>query len=620
MKKNLIISLIVLPTIVLSQKAPIKYGKVDKEDLAMTVYELDTSAPAVILCDYGHFNTTSLDFTRTLRIKILKKEGYEWADQVFRTSSKTSIQGKTFNLENGNVTVDKLKANQIFREQVTEDIYNMRFAMPNVKIGSVIDIRYIFPLIPDEWSFQEEIPVRHSELYLPDHPNLRFRKNFIGYEALTSSAKSRWIAKNMPAFKREPYISSPENYMAKFEFDLLDINVPGFYHTWTTSWEAVNEHLLKHKYFGEAFHSRAAIYLNDIAKEIKENYTSPEDKLKAAFDAMKQIKWNEKKRLYTSTTTLATVFKDQTGNSTDINLILLQLLKKLDFDAYPLAMSSRDNGMLNPVFPSLNKLNYVVVYTNIDDKEYILDATEEYLPYDVLPVRCLNGQGRIIDYDRTGWVGIKTNKKDKEVSINTLELSPDHTISGTIQYAAYEYAAYNFRLDYKEYNSESEYLDDFIRDKPGLSIEEMTIKNIDSIYNPIKTESKVKISNQVTVLDDLLYINLLLYDQMKNNPFRLEQRNYPVDYAYPIDKKYIIKLTIPENYSVEKVPKMMNLKLPGNAASFVYRINYKDNVIQLTYKFNVNETLFLMNDYGVLKEFYHKMIERQAEPLILKMN
>ena len=55
-----------------AQKAPIKFGSVTLADLQMSRYDKDTSAAAVILCDYGFYNSGNYEFTRTLRIKILK--------------------------------------------------------------------------------------------------------------------------------------------------------------------------------------------------------------------------------------------------------------------------------------------------------------------------------------------------------------------------------------------------------------------------------------------------------------------------------------------------------------------------------------------------------------------
>lgn len=125
-----------------AQSAPIKFGKVPIEDIQMTTYSKDTSAPAVILCDYGHFNAKDVRFYRILRIKILKKEGYDWANRVFPTSSKSMIKGITFNLEDGKVVETKLKNESIFAERVSESNFNMRVAMPNVKVGSVIDLSF----------------------------------------------------------------------------------------------------------------------------------------------------------------------------------------------------------------------------------------------------------------------------------------------------------------------------------------------------------------------------------------------------------------------------------------------------------------------------------------------
>lgn len=75
-----------LPFLLLSQDPPIKFGKIPKEDLEMKVYPPDTSAAAVVLCDYG---TVAFQFkdndamnvlSRHKRIKFLRRAGFEHAD------------------------------------------------------------------------------------------------------------------------------------------------------------------------------------------------------------------------------------------------------------------------------------------------------------------------------------------------------------------------------------------------------------------------------------------------------------------------------------------------------------------------------------------------------------
>ena len=50
----------------IAQKNPIKFGKIEKEDLEMQRYEKDPDAHALILCDYG---SVRMDYETT-------KEGY----------------------------------------------------------------------------------------------------------------------------------------------------------------------------------------------------------------------------------------------------------------------------------------------------------------------------------------------------------------------------------------------------------------------------------------------------------------------------------------------------------------------------------------------------------------
>jgi len=149
--KILFVFLWMIPGSLFAQKDPIKYGKIDKADLEMKVYPADTSAAAVILCDFGHFDSSRAEFVRMLRIKIFKKEGSSWGNQVFPFPSEAFIRGITYNLENGEIIESKLKSESVFKENVIKDKFRKRVAMPNVKEGSIIDLEFTFKGIPYEW-------------------------------------------------------------------------------------------------------------------------------------------------------------------------------------------------------------------------------------------------------------------------------------------------------------------------------------------------------------------------------------------------------------------------------------------------------------------------------------
>jgi hypothetical protein len=600
-----------------AQKAPMKFGKVDIADLQMTSYPLDTSAVAVVLCDYGYFDATNFMFTQTLRVKILKKEGLKWADHSYPGYSKSDVRGITYNLENGKIVESKLKSESVFRERVSEDYYRLRVAMPNVKEGSIMDIEFSYKWLPNFWYFQREIPVKWSELILEKSQYIEFRKNYTGFIPLSVSTDTRWVAKDVPAFKPEPYLNSKSNYISKFEFDILRLTIPGDYKEFTTDWDAVNRRLNEHSHFGNAL--QGALFLNSTAKEIENTYSNPLDKIKAAFEFVKKsVKWNEKESLLASSNVLVTAFNKKIGNSADINLILLQLLKKLDFNAYPVVMSSRDNGMLRPYSPSLEKLNYVITCVKLEDQTILLDATEELMPVGLLPERAINGSGRIIDPKFTDWVEINNTKKNRKLVQGTFSFIGTNVLSGKLIYNNVDYAAFNFRKKYQSYNSEDGYLKHFEKNNTGFEVENLKLTDLDSIYKPVIAEYDIKIKNRVDVLGDLISFNPMLLERIDENPFKLEERLYPVDFGTSMEKIYLYTINLPEGYQVDQLPKPLIIKLPDNSASCIYQISNMNGTVQVMFKFMINKPVFYQTEYSQLRSFYDEVVKKQSELVVLK--
>ena len=60
----------------------------------------------------------------------------------------------------------EVNSKEIYREKINERWTKITFAFPNVEVGSVLEYRYQLDsrqaIIPNEWTFREEIPVRSS--------------------------------------------------------------------------------------------------------------------------------------------------------------------------------------------------------------------------------------------------------------------------------------------------------------------------------------------------------------------------------------------------------------------------------------------------------------------------
>lgn len=620
MKKiiSIIIPLVLFYVCIQAQKAPIKYGKVSMEELQMTAYEKDSSAPAVILCDYGYFNANEFRFSRIMRIKILSKEGYDYANQEFPAFWTSNVRGKTFNLENGEIVAEKLRSENIYVERVYGDYTKTRVSMPNVKVGSVIELQFSISGPPSEWYFQSDIPTKYSEIRFEESNYLDFKRSSQGAYYPRKEGSNRWIAENIPAYITEPYSRSRANNISKMDFELRSITHPSLYREYATSWEKVSEKLLASSYFGANINS--ALYLASAAKEIESKYTEPLDKLKAAHEEAKKITWDDYNSLYTSTNTLSFVFKKQKGNSTDINLILFNLLKKLDFDPELIALSTRNNGMFSPYSPSMDKLNYVVIRVKVAEKEYFLDATNKYLPIGFLPTKCWNFNGRTIDKNKSEHVSLIPNFPKMTKVFCMLELTEDQKLIGDMMRSYPGYSGYLFRHGYDDFVDEEEYLQNFEESHDGYYVIENSITGLDDIYKPVSVKSKIEIESKTESIGQQLLVYPILYGALEENPFKDPVRKHIVDFGFPSSFDYTFSLRIPENYTVETLPEKVLMKLPDDAGMLYYNVASTGQQIQIQYKLIMKKQVHTTDEYAALKEFYDLVVQKNTEPIILKSN
>lgn len=603
----------------LAQKTPMKYGRPTKEELEMKVCPFDSNAAAMVLCDYGYFKAENIEFNRMLRIKIFKKEGYDWAD--FKNKwyyENPQISGITFNMDSGKVVEQKLKSSAIFKKNGKKNSVYVSFTMPDVKVGSVIDVRINYKGFPKDWYFQNEIPTAWSELYVENSQYLRFKQNFFGYEPMFIAEESRWVSKNVPAFVKEPYLNCIENYITKCEFELLDINYPDYHKTFNDTWETLNEALLVDEKFGQAM--GFGLYLGTTARRIIENSKTELDKIVQAHSYIRALKWNGDFDVRVSKNNLGDVYDANNGNSADLNLMLVMLLRKLDFEAHPLVMSTTDNGKLSKYTPSENRLNYVLAHVKLSDGTRLnLDATENLLPYNLLPERCFNGFGVLVKSGKAQFIDIEPTKSFQKTTFYNISLDEDLAFKGTITNTRQDYDAYSFRDRYYSFNGEEEFISAFKQERPGLKVTSFKINNLDSIAQNVKDVYNVIIENKVEEVGGEVYFNPNFYEARENNPFKLENRKYPVDWGVAEKLNYTANIILPDKYTTVQLPKSLVLKTPDNGASFMYQVTQNGNNLLLNSKFSVTKPIFYAEDYLYLKEFFDRVVKKTNEPVILKL-
>ncbi|WP_171595948.1 DUF3857 domain-containing protein [Marinifilum caeruleilacunae] len=646
----LAITIFFVSNLAIAQKAPIKYGKVSMDELLMKTYEKDTSAVAVYLCDYGvseiPFMTTTFSFdykhTRIMRIKILKDEGLDYGDLEFSfykgSSNVGSVKACTYNLENGKIVKTKISAKDRILEKSSDDVYTYKLACPNVKPGSVVEFMYsissdIPPYKMGPWYFQKSIPIVWSEFRVNVPEYFHYKKNGKGYltfdvnehtygngsiapQEQFSIDRYRFVVKDAPAFKKEPYTTSSKNYMSAVEFELAGVQeIRGPYHDRIGSWEQINKDLMENQYFGVQLKSGG--FLKDVVAEISAKAETDEEKILAAFNYIKaNMKWNDYYGKYV-TTSLRAAFKEKKGNVADINLMLVVLLNKLGLKADPVILSTRSNGLLSLFSPSERKFNYVIASCKLGENRIYLDATDANCPCNLLPERCINDKGRVISSAGSFFVDIESKSVSKSATIAKLNLSEDGMVSGNVDLSLNGFTALQFR-DAIQNKSEDELLETMDEAYELIDVESVELENLKNVEKNVVSKMEVELSEEVESVNDLIYFNPFVINKIDENPFTLEERKYPVDFTYPMDRTFMLELTVPEGYTLESKPAPARINLPEKSGQFMYSVNQTGNKIMVVSRFKINKRTFFFDEYANLKEFYNLVVAKHAEMLVLK--
>ncbi|MEQ9414020.1 MAG: transglutaminase domain-containing protein [Cyclobacteriaceae bacterium] len=659
---------VLLSIIVLAQKPPIKFGKISDEELKMNEYEGDKSAAAVVLVDYGEsvisYNQTTgfqIEFERIRRIKVLNKDGYDWANFEIPLYHKNSNEEKlvglkavTVNLEGNKAVESKLGKEGIFEEETSENWRKVKITLPNVHEGSIIDITYTisspFLFNFQDWEFQTTIPVKWSEYvaripeyfdyqkysqgYIPFKVNEQTsvrrtitlnnkERSGSGFGTNTSTSFSqqnieynesnfRWVSESVPAFIGEPYMTTHNDYISKMNFELAQIRMPNQpVELVMGTWENINKELLEAAEFGVVV--KRSNFLNKTVEELITGKSSETEKMLVIYNYVKSnVQWDGNYRKYTDGN-FKRVLDDKRGNSAAINLMLVSMLQKAGLRADPVVISTRNHGFLRRQFPLSSQFNYVICAVVVDEKLLLLDGTDRSLPATMLPERCLNGVGFLISENNSRWVELNPMIKTKTVVEANVEFKKE-ALMGQVQITKDGYDGQRMRMDFHSKGKES-YIKSMVENNQW-TVHSSQFENLTNLDEPIKESYELTFSD--AELADIIYLNPMMGSGIKENPFKAEKREYPVDFGSPFEITSIIKVKIPDGYMAEELPAPLAIALPEKGGRFLYNVVNMNGEISLTSLFSISKGIYTQLEYQSLREFYAQAISKQGEQIVLK--
>lgn len=644
--------LIHISSLCFSQTNGFPYGQATYRELDMKQYDSDTAAVAVILDEFGeaymdNYNDHNLIFEYHARIKILKQAGVSYGTFQIplrksegRTEKILTIKASAFNIDNGSMRESKLDPKKIYSENQNKYYDATKFAIPNVRVGTVVEVYYklespfIFNFRP--WEFQCGIPKVQSEYWAVIPANYVYHISLTGFLSLTKNESERvkecfspgggrradcsrlqYGIKNIPAFNEEDFMTAKSNFLSAINFELSQINYfDGRKDMITKEWKDADQELKLSTDFGVQI-KRGKDIVSDEIDQIISNTTDEISKAEKIYDFIKgRYHWNQTYGKY-SELGIKKAFDSKTGNVGDINLSLIAALKYAGINVEPLLLSTRDNGLPSELYPVLSDFNYVIAKVNIADKVYLLDATDHFHPFGLIPMRCLNGKGRVLGEKESYWFDLKPPDRAKTITYVNLVLD-NNVARGAIQYTYLGYEAVNQRRKLGSSSSLQDYISEMESQWRGIDIKSFTIENFEDAKKQLVIRLEVEAEIGEKLNDQEFLLNPFLVEHWKRNPFRSSERLYPVDFGSPLEEVMILNLEYPSDYEIEELPNKIGLVLPQNGGRYIFEIKNVANKLSMNNSLLINRPIFTSHEYHYLKELFNNVIAAEQTQLVFK--
>ncbi len=646
MKKHLLFIVLLAAAAGISAQTPDysrKFGKVTDYELDMTSYIRDTSAVAVYLYeDTQVFYTPMLSDSKRLfqqtreyfvKIKILKPEGVSLADveiQYHVTADikeyVSGISATAYNKVDGKVVKTPIKSKDIFTEQFSETIQLRKFSIPEVRVGTVIEYKYTiasdYYWVVDPIRIQHEYPVvcSFSEVSTPEY--FRFNMSAQGYHPVvvkpTKRSKTNYfddvrtcVAMDVPALKDEPYVWSIDDFRTKLTFELESINLPGYYKSYSETWQSVNERLDKSNF---ALNLKISNPLKDEVAAIKAEGGEEAEQIRKILKLVtSRMTWDGKYTIWSQNARQK--LRDGVGSSGDINFVLNSALRDAGFNTTPVLLTPRQYGRLPLSHPSMDNIRTFIVEVGLSDGSAVyVDGTSSDNDLNLIPSLLMVDRARLYGIsNEAGWVNLTNlTPNDQRLTVKC-QIDENGNITGTLESTSINAIAAVAKSKYRAAGSEEEYVEK-MESENNMEISSYKI----SALNEPSVDEKIDFTMKAEKGGDYIYFSSTIVPIMTKNRLTQQERKLPVEFSTTAKYTITALVVIPEGYVIEEVPKAVRMNACNNGASYMYYATANGNILTIQMEYTINRVIFTPKEYPDLHTFMGMMVEKNNSRIILK--
>jgi hypothetical protein len=317
------------------------------------------------------------------------------------------------------------------------------------------------------------------------------------------------------------------------------------------------------------------------------------------------------------------------GDCKDLSTLFVAMCKEIGLDANLILVDTRDNGDKNLELPSIG-FNHCIAQFKTKDKNYIIEMTNNYLPFGAMSSDLINTNGLYIPKEgivannvQLSKLNTKNRPKNMVVRKATVVLNGENAVVSRSSSRTGVQTS-GIRYDYKNLGEEDRkkhLLNSISSDfNKNVKLNTMKFKNLENLDDTLFFEYNFTLEKFVSTLVGMKVFTLPWADSYGSQNFVSEDtRKYDFNLwefsSSPTDKE-TIELTIPAGKALAEIPQNIKLEGPGIDYSLTYEI--KPGKLIATRIVNYKTEIIPAKDYLKFKDFITKVNEQDTKQYALK--
>jgi hypothetical protein len=232
-----------------------------------------------------------------------------------------------------------------------------------------------------------------------------------------------------------------------------------------------------------------------------------------------------------------------------------------------------------------------------------------------LAVEDLNSSGLAVDGSTYKWVNVASSFQTRRNSLFSMKIDSSGNIRGDMIIDETGYFAHNRRAALASMDKAKfiDYLMNFFT--VDLTVDTFSISNQYEIEAPLRLTVSFSAKKAIDYMfqKDVIYFDAMIFNNMRNNPFKQQTRSYPVDFSYPYEESTALIVQVPKGYTFEELPQDEHFIVPDETAEFLFLVFNTTKVFQVKSIIKIKKANFSLVEYPDLKLLFDLMVQKNSE-------